>query len=576
MKKTSIYLICIAILIIFVTSAVYYLRKPKGTEYQTIIAKPMDLFQIVSITGSVKPSQEINLAMETAGRVTGVNAITGAMVKKGQTLVTVAVFDLMAQKRSAEASVKSAEAQLEQYRAVRLQQLAKLDELKAGPRAETIEAALLKIENTKRSLIDAETNLEGVRQKGATDVQKVYSDVIDNLRRTVLLGRGSLITFSVLQYAYFNKGTQQDFLLSEAKGRAVYSLLGEANAGNYSDSSLSILSGGIYALVQKISITSSTTEIENTLTRTIQAMEEVRYAYSVLPVNSTMTAIDITTLNNERNTTNTEISVLSQLQQGIATQNQINDNALRNAQANITERENMVKTAKQEYTVLMSGASSEQIAGQEAVVRQTEASIMAQKAVIVQMEANVHAIIAQLSKSILRSPVDGTVTKRDIEVGEIVLPNTHVLTIISNNNYRIEAHVAEADIAKLNLGDTAEVTLDAYGDDVIFEVSVTFIEPSETVVEGVATYKTTFEFKKKDDRVKSGMTANIEVITEKREQVIVLPARAIIDINNEKKVRIKNIEDVILQPITTGLRGSDGNVEILTGVKEGDEVVVGQ
>ncbi|MEK7067539.1 MAG: efflux RND transporter periplasmic adaptor subunit, partial [Patescibacteria group bacterium] len=201
------------------------------------------------------------------------------------------------------------------------------------------------------------------------------------------------------------------------------------------------------------------------------------------------------------------------------------------------------------------GSTTEQIAGQEAQVQSAEANVK-----------NYQALVA---KTILTAPMSGTVAKQDAKVGEIVSANTTVVLLISANNFEIEANIPEADIAKIKVGDTADVTLDAYGNDVHFEVKVTEIDPAETVIEGVSTYKTTFQFANEDIRVKSGLTANLDILTDKKENVIAIPSRAITTNGENKTINILENGAIKEIRVTTGLRGSDGNVEITSGISEG-------
>jgi HlyD family secretion protein len=191
------------------------------------------------------------------------------------------------------------------------------------------------------------------------------------------------------------------------------------------------------------------------------------------------------------------------------------------------------------------------------------------------LEASVLSAKAELDKTVIIAPISGTVTRQDAKVGQIDSANVILVSLISASNFEIEANIPEADIAKVAVGNTADITIDAYGSDVRFETKVVKIDPAETEIEGVATYKTTFIFTKEDERVKSGMTANIDILTAKKENVILIPTRAVSSKNNEKFVQIltgQGPEDII---ITVGLRGSDGNIEIISGVNEGDKIVTG-
>jgi len=206
------------------------------------------------------------------------------------------------------------------------------------------------------------------------------------------------------------------------------------------------------------------------------------------------------------------------------------------------------------------GTVTEQITAQEALVEDAEASVRNSR--------------AKIAKTIIRSPIKGIVTKQDAKVGEIVSASAVIVSVISEANFEIEANIPEADIAKIKIGDAAKVTLDAYGSDVVFEAGVMNIEPAETIIEGIATYKTTLQFFEDDTRIKSGLTANIDILAGKKENVITIPLRSVITKNGDSIVRIlkdRMIEEVRVE---TGLRGSYGNVEVIEGVNEGDEVIL--
>jgi HlyD family secretion protein len=209
----------------------------------------------------------------------------------------------------------------------------------------------------------------------------------------------------------------------------------------------------------------------------------------------------------------------------------------------------------------------------------TEEEVNAQRAQVEKAEADVSMYQADLSKMFLYSPISGVVTVQDAKVGEIVSANTVLVSIISDTGYEIKADVPEVDIVKTEIGDIAEVTLDAYGDDVIFSATVVKIDPAETVIEGVPSYKTTLQFDRDDERILPGMTANLDIITDIREDVIVIPQRAVVAKNGDKFVRVLQIpegartETVSERTVITGLKDSFGNIEIVEGVVEGERVV---
>ncbi len=221
------------------------------------------------------------------------------------------------------------------------------------------------------------------------------------------------------------------------------------------------------------------------------------------------------------------------------------------AEEKLSSAKSSLNLAQEDLTLLLAGTRPEKITAQEASVENYR---------------------AQIAKTLIRAPISGIVTKQDAKVGEIVGAASAVVSLISEANFEIEANIPEADVAKIKTGDEAGVTLDAYGNSVIFRAVISSIDPAETVIEGVATYKTVLHFIQKDEKIKSGMTANVDIVTEKRENVIYIPQRAVISRNGDKFARMVVGGQINEIPVATGIT-ADGNIEILEGINEGDEVI---
>lgn len=223
------------------------------------------------------------------------------------------------------------------------------------------------------------------------------------------------------------------------------------------------------------------------------------------------------------------------------------DSALRNARTNYDQ----VYSA---FVLRNAGSSAEAIEAQRSAVA---------------------AATAELNKGRLIAPVDGIITKSDPKVGEFVSVGNAGFAIMGQGAYSIEAYVPEADIAKVSVGNSVEITLDAYGSDAMFAAKVVSIDPAETIIEGVPTYKVTSRFDDEDERVRSGMTANMEIQTRQKTEVLYIPSRAVIDEDGQKIVRILNKDGETFEktPVITGLKGSNGTIEIVSGLVEGQRVV---
>lgn len=246
----------------------------------------------------------------------------------------------------------------------------------------------------------------------------------------------------------------------------------------------------------------------------------------------------------------------------------LDNSTLNTARTNMATAQTNVLTAADNLNSVTQAISLAKIAAGSAN------DVAVQEAKVRAAEAQVENYRAQLEKTILRSPINGIVTKQDANLGESVTANAPIVSVISNASFQIETFIPEADISKIKLNDSAKVTLDAYGSDVPFEAKVIAIDIGETVIEGVTTYKTTLEFTAEDDRIKPGMTANIDILTAEKDNVISIPQRAVITKDGEKSVRILDKNGQITEvQVETGLRGSNGDIEIVSGVNEGDKVV---
>ena len=584
--KRPLFIIFVSIVILgVIVKSAFFGGEPEIT-YDFVVAEKGELVQEVSVTGRVEPAESVNLSFEISGKVSEIYADVGDRVEAGQKLISLKSDDIMAQLRQAQAGASSAQAMTQQYEAAVKTQEAKLDELKRGTRPEEIQLAQTAVTNAEKALSDAETNLENVKAKAEVDLQQAYNNALNALPSAVNSGKSALITLTEIQYAHFSGSSVEENQIAMAKEAAMYDLLGALNAGQWTTQYISTQNGGVYGMVQDLVVNSSNEKIDQALISTITALQKVKYALNVVPVSDKLSSTEKTNLDTAKTSINTEISTVSSQQQSISVQKITNQNSISVAETSVNNAKNSLATTEDQLKLKQAGYTEEQIKAQEAQVDQAKANLASQRALLNQAYANVQNYQAQLAKTVLYAPISGLVTKMEAKVGEVVFPSSPYsdsrvifVSIIRDVNYEIEVNVSEVDIAKIKSGDPARITLDAYGDEVEFHASVISIEPAETLVEGIATYKVRLQFDEQDERIKSGMTANIDILTEKRENVIIVPQRAVITKAGEKLVRIieelpeERITNINEVTVKTGLKGSDGRIEIIEGIKEGDKVV---
>ena len=201
----------------------------------------------------------------------------------------------------------------------------------------------------------------------------------------------------------------------------------------------------------------------------------------------------------------------------------------------------------------------------------------AQRASVQQAQASVSVIQDQLKEVDLLAPFDGLVTKRNANPGETVVLNLNspILTVIQKDDLLIESNIPESDIAKLAIGQNAKVTLDALTDKDVFRASVFKIDPASTVIQGVVYYRIKLKFDNLDPLFKAGMSANVDIATAEKNDVVSVPQRAIKLEGDKKFVDVLQVTDNTTKKVSveTGLEGDDGMVEIVSGLKGGEKVV---
>ncbi len=227
------------------------------------------------------------------------------------------------------------------------------------------------------------------------------------------------------------------------------------------------------------------------------------------------------------------------------------------AKETLNTAQSSLALAEQNLSLKKSGSAPEVVRAQEARVLQNEASVASAE--------------VQLAKMTLRSPQNGIITKQDAKVGEIVTPGKVVISVISDSDLEIESNVSEVSIGKVSVGNPVVITFDAFPGEV-FQGTVSYIEPGETLVDGVVNYKITVAFAEKYTQIKSGLTSKLEIITGEKKDVLTVPEYAVIKEDTNTFVMKQSGKEFIKVPVEIGLRGQDGFVEVVSGLVDGDVV----
>lgn len=204
-------------------------------------------------------------------------------------------------------------------------------------------------------------------------------------------------------------------------------------------------------------------------------------------------------------------------------------------QANIARAEATLDQAEKEYArqeaLFAADATAEStledneraLAVAQADLDVNRAQLRSSVATLSQREASLRSAKVDLERTIIRSPIDGVVISRDVDVGQTVAASfsAPILFTIAQDleDIRIDAAVVEADIGGINSGDAVTFTVDAYPEEQ-FAGEVEQVRLASEVLQNVVTYTVVIAAQNRNGRLLPGMTANVEITVDKRQDVM--------------------------------------------------------
>jgi HlyD family secretion protein len=159
-----------------------------------------------------------------------------------------------------------------------------------------------------------------------------------------------------------------------------------------------------------------------------------------------------------------------------------------------------------------------------------EAQLRVSEAQVKQADASVNAADLELKYTVIRSPVDGIVVARNVEVGQTVAssfatPNLFLIAL-DLTKMQVDTNVSESDIGGMTEGKEALFTVDAYPG-VSFSGTIKQVRLAPINVQNVVTYNVVVGVDNKDLRLKPGMTANVSIVVAQKDQVFKVPNAAL-------------------------------------------------
>ncbi len=558
------------IIIVLVALIIYAVTRESEIEYELYEVDRGEVVEVISATGSIAPSSKIKLQPEVSGKVIEIAVEEGQDVEKGDLLLRMDFGDINAQILAQQAALASARARLSELKTGATEQELQLAQSAVATAEARLEASQIAKLDAALSLDNTKKNLDNSRAKAETQIDlkliQFLSDIEDASNAADdAVNRLTDPLFDSSNFLMINTSSAQaesDAVSTRALAVAALPQIEDAWHDAEDSPTEDMITAQYAALTPHLSNVKEYTE-------------------AVVVVLSYALGVDNTTLSTYQQNAGSALSNVTAAVQALendytnlSLQERLNETeiisaeiAVSNAQAAFNAADNAVKTNERMLSEAEASLELKQVGAREEVIAAQQAVVSAESARLIGLQND-------LEKRRILAPVDSVVTLVAAEIGENISPSQAVILLNAKGNLEVTANISEIDIARLSIGDSVEITLDAFTEKETWTGTVVAIQPAETVVDSVIFYETTIRFDAEDGRLRSGMTANLDIETERREDVLRIPVRALRQNGNGTYVEVLGVRNTVSEEgVAIGLE-TDDYVEILDGLSEGDTVVV--
>ncbi len=508
--KTSTVIAAVAI-IVLASGAYLYFASRNTSAYNFASVKKSDITQAVDVNGSVQAAQDIALAFAQAGKISNINVNIGDHVSAGQVLMSLDTAGAAAGIQQARAALGSAQANYQKV----------VD----GATGADIDVAKAAVDSAQVALDNAKASYSTTVAQQQTAVANAYSAMLNSgIAATPNGALASTATVSIT-------GT--------------YAATGQ---GNYVITIIATDAGYSYQI-------SGMEQGTGIITRGVPLPVGTKGIYITFSSTGTLSPNDSWTISIPNIQASTYLTNYNAYQTALQTQAA----DLSSAQQTINSDQAALVQAQAALELKQQAARPEDIQAAESAVQGAGAQLA--------LAENAY------NNDLITAPFSGTITTMDGKIGEEVGAGQNVATIVSDQQYQMQAYLSDIDFGRVKIGDAANITLDAYGSNVEFPATIASMDQSASIVNGAPAYKTILQFNGNDPRIKSGMTGSARITDATHTGVLIIPQSALITKNGQTSVMVDAGNGKIRsQKVQTGIFG-EGNVEITSGLSEGERVV---
>lgn len=613
-KKTSAF-----ILLLLVGSGIWIVRANSSgateTRYVLASVEKGTLMTSVTGTGQVQGEAEIEVKPEVSGKVTQIVAKNGDELQEGDVIAILDSSDAYKTVRDAQLNLESAQLSYDDLTAsadalsllqaqnALAQAERTLTDLQNGATDKEIQDAEDAVATAERSLDQAKRNLEETQTTTAQDLVSASEDgynavseaftelsaVMDDLAD--FIGTSSseeayIGYYDLLAGSSYTDGLLDDYHAAEDSYDTAWAAYRASNQDSDADTKTAIISSTLTAVK----------DIANTLNDAqtlLNKIQEEGYEDSAIRDH-----IDemITVIPADINVVNSDLSSLQSSNDTIESTNLTAPHDVQNAEDSVESAEAALTAARADLADLLDGADPDDVTAAEEDVAEkkqqladleagADASDVRSAEITLQERKNtLNDALEELAKYTVRAPIAGTVAGIALHRGEGASSGTALATIVAN---QLTATVSlnEVDVAKVDVGDKVTLTFDAI-EDLSITGEVADVDIIGTVSQGVVSYNVVIAFDTQDERVLSGMSVSATIITEVKQDILVVASSAVKSQGDVSYVEVLDHPDAA-DPNTQGVTSAtpprqvqvgvglsnDTETEITSGLGEGDQVI---
>lgn len=261
-----------------------------------------------------------------------------------------------------------------------------------------------------------------------------------------------------------------------------------------------------------------------------------------------------------------DYEIIEQVKQAEAAQ-EVSLATIRQREADLTLAETNVERSRDLFKrkILAKQALDDNEARWQAAIAQLDLA-RAQNA---QSRARLEELRITLNNTIITSPVNGFVSRREVDPGAFVSQNAPVVDVVDITRVRLVANVVERDLARIRAGNPTQVQVDAFPGET-FTGRIARVSP--VLDPATRTAPIEIEIPNVDYRLKPGMYARVGISTGSRKDALVVPANALVDLGGRRGVFLPRNDTAVFRVVQVGLEQQDV-AEILGGVDENEQVI---